>query len=65
MRQLLHFEIDEPVEAVQGQGIVAIVYSKDEDWSIGLDAAAARLLAKRLLALAAEHERRFGQAVLS
>jgi len=63
VKQLTDLQVDEPVESLQVQGVAAIVYSGEGDWSVGLVPAACRALAKRLLELAADHERQFGQAV--
>lgn len=62
MREILELAVDEPTERLQQQGIAAVVYSEKEDWACGLDPAHALAMAKRLMELAAGHERQFGKA---
>lgn len=65
MRQLLELKADEPIDRLRAEGVAAIVSSEEEDWSIGLEPLACRILAEKLLALAEGHERQFGQAARS
>jgi hypothetical protein len=58
VRQLVDLWADEPIERLQAQGMAAVVYSNEDDWSVGLGSDECRTLAKRLLELAADHERR-------
>jgi hypothetical protein len=66
MRDLTEIQAFEPNEEGHRIGLAAILADPDwEEWSLGIGPSACRVLAKRLLELANEHEAKFGNEVLS